>query len=89
MAYHRTGDAQKAQEAFETTRQKIDAWTAAIQKGPVGSMPIPWLDWIECLLLQREASILLTGFAPADDPRLRDAQLRAERLIHGRELASP
>ena len=81
MACHRNGDADQAREAFAASEQEIDAWTLAMQQGPTGSMPIPWFDWIEALLLHREASILLTGFAPADDPRLRDVQERGRRLI--------
>ena len=81
MAYQRTGKAEEARKAFEASRQQIDEWTSAIQRGPVGRMPIPWFDWIECLILHREASLLLTGFAPADDPRLRQVQQNALRLI--------
>ena len=81
MAYQRAGDADQARAAFATAEQKIDSWIDDIQQGPIGSMPILWFDWIECLLLHREASILLTGFAPADDPRLRGIQQRAQQLI--------
>lgn len=81
MAYHRIGDAEKARAAFEQSEQEIDGWTEAIKQGPVGFMPIPWFDWIECLILHREASILLTGFAPADDLRLREVQARARQLV--------
>ena len=81
MAYQRAGDAKRAQDAYAKTEQNLDSWINEIQQRPVGSMPIPWFDWIECLLLHREASILLTGFAPADDPRLRAIQERAQRLI--------
>ena len=81
MAYQRSGDSERAQEAFAKSNEVIENWSAAVERGPVGATPIPWFDWIECRLLQREASILLTGFAPADDPRLRDAQQRAQQLI--------
>ncbi len=88
MAYHRNGDAAQAREAFEKSEQEIDTLTRSIERGPVGAMPIPWFDWIECLLLHREASILLTGFAPAEDPRLREVEQRALRSIND-EVSSP
>jgi tetratricopeptide (TPR) repeat protein len=77
MAYHRNGDADEARQTLAKAEQEIDSLIGAIEQGPIGSMPIPWFDWIECLLLHREASILLTGFAPADDPRLREVRQRA------------
>ncbi|PAY18848.1 protein kinase [Rhodopirellula sp. SM50] len=87
MAYHRVGDADRAREAFERSQQEIDALTQSMEQGPVGSMPIPWFDWIECQLLHREASILLTGFAPADDPRLREIQQRGRSQIEAGEAS--
>ena len=81
MAHHRAGHAEQARAAFEVSEREIDGWTTSIQQGPVGSMPIPWFDWVECLLLHREASILLTGFAPADDPRLREVQENAVKTL--------
>ncbi|WP_145258494.1 serine/threonine-protein kinase [Planctomycetes bacterium Pan216] len=89
MAYYRVGDAERSRQTFATAEKEIDAWATTIARGPVGTMPIPWFDWVECLLLQREASILLTGFAPADDPRLREVQQRALRLIEDRAESSP
>ena len=81
MAYHRTGDAEQARAAFVKSEQAISDWTEKIVNGPVGTTPIPWFDWIECLLLHREASILLTQFAPAEDPRLRQVQTRSAALL--------
>lgn len=81
MARHRNGDADGAKEAFERSRQQIDDWSEQIERSRVGLLPIPWFDWIELLLLHREASILLTGFAPAENPALRDVQQRARELL--------
>ncbi len=85
MAYQRAGDAEQAREAFATSQNELDKLTRSIEQGPVGSLPIPWFDWIEFQLLHREASIVLTGFAPADDPRLRTIQQRALRQLEGSE----
>ena len=48
---------------------------------PVGALPLPWFDWIECVVLFREANILITGFAPPDDPRLRSIEQRAQNSL--------
>ncbi|MEZ6129645.1 MAG: serine/threonine-protein kinase [Planctomycetaceae bacterium] len=81
MVRHRLGNSDEAKEAFVRSETTIAEWSAAMERAPVGFLPIPWFDWIECLLLHREASILLTGFAPADNPALRKAQERARQLI--------
>lgn len=81
MAYHRSGQAEQSREALAHAREAIEQWTAEMGTGPVGRMPILWLDWIEGQLLYREASILMTGFAPADDPRLRAVEQRALAAI--------
>ena len=83
LAHHRNGDADRARKAFIQSEQNLDSWSAAMLASSVGEMPIPWFDWIEASLLHREASQLLTGFAPADDPRLREIQERAKQVIDG------
>jgi hypothetical protein len=85
MAYHRSGHADEAKKALASTEAAIDQWTKEMLEAPVGRMPLLWFDWIECQLLYREASILLTGFAPADDPRLRNVEERALAAIQNGE----
>ncbi|WP_417851879.1 protein kinase domain-containing protein [Thalassoglobus sp.] len=82
MSYHRNGQAEKAHEAFELSVQSIDVWTDQMVNGPVGTIPFPWFDLIEVKLLYREASLLLTGFAPAGDPRLRALEDRASATLY-------
>jgi hypothetical protein len=86
MAYHRSGQAEEAKEALASAEQAIDQWTEEMLSAPIGRMPLMWFDWIECRLLYREAKILLTGFAPADDPRLREIEERALTAIQVDEL---
>jgi hypothetical protein len=82
MAYHRAGCGDEAREALAAAEKMIDEWTNEISQSPVGTMPpIPWFDWIECLVLFREAKILITGFAPPDDPRLRAIEEQALATI--------
>jgi len=77
MAYHRLGKADEARDALALAQKAIDGWTDAMVQGPVGTMPIPWFDWLECRHFYREAKQLLTGSPPPDDPRLRVIRERA------------
>jgi serine/threonine protein kinase len=81
MAHHRCGHTDEARDAFASAEQTIDQWTKEIVRAPVGKMPLLWFEWLESRLLYREASIVLTGFAPADDPRLRMIEERALAAI--------
>lgn len=81
MAYHRNGQAEEAREAFASSATAIDGWTDIMLNGSVGTLPFPWFDWIEVKLLHSEASILLTGFTPAEDPRIRQIEARALAAI--------
>ena len=47
-----------------------------------GTPTIPWIDWIEFLLNHREASIVVKGYTPADDPRFSQMQLAADMAIN-------
>jgi hypothetical protein len=77
MAYHRAGQADAARDALAAAETAIGQWTEAMLEDPTGTTPIPWFDWLECLVLYREARMLLTGFTPPDDPRLRTIEERA------------
>jgi hypothetical protein len=81
MAYHRAGRGDEARAALARAETTIDQWTEVFAQGPIGRMPIPWFDWIECLVLYREAKILITGSAPPDDTRLRAAEQRSLAAI--------
>ena len=81
MAYYRNGQVDLAHQALESAEQMIDAWTEQMLQGEVGSTPIPWFDWLECLCLHQEAKTLITGAAPPPDPRLQTLEDRALAAI--------
>jgi len=85
MAYHRSGQADEAKQALASAEEAIDQWLGDMIEAPIGRMPLFWFDWIECQLLYREAKILLIGFTPADDPRLRSIKERALAAIQDDE----
>ncbi len=71
----------RRRETLAAAEQSINQWTQEMLDRPVGVMPLPWFDWIECLVLFREASIVITGYAPPDDPRLRIIEQRAQNAL--------
>jgi tetratricopeptide (TPR) repeat protein len=77
LARHRLGHAGAAWLALDSAATAIDKWTATLATGRVGNLPIPWVDWLECQLLYREAHLLLTGSPPREEPRLKSARDRA------------
>lgn len=81
MTYHRNGQAKEARNAFKSSQRVLEKWTQEMLDGPVGRMPFPWFDLIEFKLLHKEASVLLTGFTPAEDPRIRELEIRALEAI--------
>jgi hypothetical protein len=90
MAHHRLGHADEARQALAAAELAIDRWTEVMAQGEAGTMPIPWYDWIEVQLLHREATILITGSPPSDDPRLAEIEARAlAALRDGSEAAAP
>ena len=52
-----------------------------MQTGAFGPMPAPWLDFVEYLLLYREANELITRTPLQEDPRLTALRQRAVEAI--------
>jgi serine/threonine protein kinase/Flp pilus assembly protein TadD len=77
LALHHHGKTAEAKEALAVADQAKDQWTAAMQAGLVGTMPLNWCDWLEFLHLHRQATTTITGAPPSDDPRLAALNERA------------
>lgn len=77
MAFHRNGQAEEARTAFQSSKEWLNRWTEDMLNNAIGDTPFPWFDLIEAKLLHAEASLMLTGFIPAEDPRLRELEDRA------------
>jgi hypothetical protein len=81
IAHHRAGRADEAVKAFEQSQALLDRLLNESVSRQSGTPMIPWIDWIEFLLNHREASIVVKGYAPADDPRFGQMQLAADNAI--------
>jgi tetratricopeptide (TPR) repeat protein len=69
LAHHRAGRMAEARKALASADKALDGWTKEMQAAPVGTMPLPWFDWIDFLCLHREATRLITGTSPPEDLR--------------------
>ena len=80
-------------EALGSAERQINQWTDEMLERPVGTMPIPWFDWIECLYLYREAHgardrLCITRGLPAQGNRA--TRCRSPRpAVSGEQKASP
>jgi hypothetical protein len=81
IANHRAGRAEAAVKAFEQSQALLDRLLNDSVSRQSGTPMIPWIDWIEFLLNHREASIVVKGHTPADDPRFSQMQLAADTAI--------
>lgn len=74
MAYKRAGRHDDAMDALKRSQRAFDTWLDESIRRNRGAPPIPWFDWIEFLVHHRQATLLLTGEQPPDDPRLAEAR---------------
>jgi eukaryotic-like serine/threonine-protein kinase len=81
IAHHRAGRADEAVKAFDQSQALLDQLLNESVSRQSGTPMIPWIDWIEFLLNHREASIVVKGHTPADDPRFGQMQLAADSAI--------
>jgi hypothetical protein len=81
IAHHRAGRADEAVKAFDQSQALLDRLLNESVSRQSGTPMIPWIDWIEFLLNHREASIVVKGHTPADDPRFSQMQLAADSAI--------
>ncbi|EMI19443.1 serine/threonine protein kinase [Rhodopirellula maiorica SM1] len=81
IALHRSGQADEAREALLRADESLSRWIAELREQPTRSASLPWFDLVEAIVLHREATILLTGYAPAEHPELRELRQTSLDLI--------
>ena len=82
LAYHQVGQHAAAQEALTEARDAFDQMLDTMEREGVSSVPMPSFDFIEFLLLFREANRVLTGSTFAEGSRLSALQEQAFEVIH-------
>jgi serine/threonine protein kinase/Tfp pilus assembly protein PilF len=77
MAYFKLGKTDQANEMLTAADKAGDRWIRQMGEGPVGTMPIPWFDWMEFACLEREAQELIKGNVRRRASKLRELEKRA------------
>ncbi len=72
IALHRLGRSDEAQAALHRADQALDGMIREMLVTTDG--PWPWFDFVEMVLLHREATLTVTGKTEGLDPRIRAAQ---------------
>lgn len=81
IANHRAGRVDEAINAFDKSQALLDQWLNESVSRQSGVPALPWIDWIEFLLNHRQATIVVKGHTPLDDPRLRQMESAADAAI--------
>jgi hypothetical protein len=81
MAYYCAGKPAEAKQMLALAADTIEEKTDDVLDSTVGFMPLPWFDWIESLMLYREATLLLTGKDQLEDLGLKDMEQRARTVL--------
>jgi tetratricopeptide (TPR) repeat protein len=83
MAYWELGRKSDAQKALSAAWAAIDEWTsAALRGGGFEQLSVGWWDYLECLLLYREAHELIRGELPPSDARLAQIERQATSILN-------
>ncbi|PQO43192.1 serine/threonine-protein kinase [Blastopirellula marina] len=81
IAYDKAGRTDEAQAALQKSEELLNAWLQESNQRLHGVPPMPWFDWVEYLMNQREASLRLTGKLPDIAKQLAEQEMRAKAAI--------
>ena len=70
MTHHGLGQTDQADATLTDAAAALDEWSSTLQESGIAQLPIPWFDYLECLILYREAHQLIRQSAPPPDARL-------------------
>jgi eukaryotic-like serine/threonine-protein kinase len=83
MTYQELGQRSEAEKFLSATAAAIDEWTSSALHGGFDQLPVSWYDFLECLLLYREAHRSIRGTLPPIDVRLAQIELQATSILSG------
>jgi serine/threonine protein kinase/Tfp pilus assembly protein PilF len=81
LAYSQQGQTQEAKAALQQARSTLDQWLNYWQEGSLDALPVPWLDFLEYLLIYHEAYRDVMGDDPPEDSQLVALEERALAAI--------
>jgi serine/threonine protein kinase/Flp pilus assembly protein TadD len=88
MAYQRLGRHEEAVRTLAVAAAVMEDWTRSMLAWERFAPPILWLEWLEILLLHREARIVVDGAPPPEDGRLLCARGLALAAVNCPEQAA-
>jgi hypothetical protein len=75
------GNAEEAHRLLSDADQTLQEWTTALENGDPSSLPVPWFDYLEFVVLYGEAHEVIRGIPPPADDRLAKLENRALDLL--------
>ncbi len=87
MAHFRLGREAEAAAALARCQQMMRDAAQDLSEAPLGNASMFWPDWLEFQLLYREATLLITGAEPQEDPRLVELRRRALAAVEAADGA--
>jgi hypothetical protein len=79
IALHRLGNNYGALEALERANDALDKWIGETIESTDGQRP--WIDFVEMVLLHREATLAVSGKNIGLDPRIEEMQQQTRELL--------
>ena len=83
IAHYRAGHQQLALDALAQANEAVAERMAKLERAP--DSLAPWFDFVEMLLLHREATVLITGKRPPADAKMIAVQQDARALLNGEQ----
>ena len=83
LTHWRMGDAQAAEESLAQAEAVLADWTVRLSEGPPPQLPLPWFDFLEFVLLYREAHQQIRGSAAPADERMTAIESQAMSMLQG------
>ena len=81
MAYQAIGRDEQAKRALDGAARLFDEWTTVLLKKSAESLPLPWFDFVEFVVLYREAHVRIAGGLPPHYARLTDGEQHALEML--------
>jgi serine/threonine protein kinase/Flp pilus assembly protein TadD len=88
MTYHRLGQGEEAREALGHATTRLTTLRQGASEEPGASPPLMAVEWLEFLVIYREAKTLIEGAPPPDDPQDHIVRARAWVVLGQNEQAA-
>lgn len=81
MANHKLGNKEEANKALDQAQLDVDQWAKEISDDVAARASIPWFDYVEAVVLLREAHLKIRGEPLAMDAVLKGHESQAKAML--------